>query len=55
MTPSTPDFCPACDAADNPFALIQRETEQNFRSETFRVISPALQCSHCGFGMSNYE
>ena len=45
------DFCPACDAADNPFALIQRETEQDFRGETFRVTSPALQCRHCGFGM----
>jgi putative zinc finger/helix-turn-helix YgiT family protein len=51
MQPSTPDFCPACDAADHPFALIQRETEQDFRGETFRVTSPALQCRHCGFGM----
>jgi len=46
-----PDFCPACDAADHPFVLIQRETEQDFRGETFRVTSPALQCRHCGFGM----
>lgn len=46
-----PDFCPACDAADKPFKLVQRPTEQDFLGETFRVTSPALQCRHCGFGM----
>lgn len=51
MTPSIPDFCPACDATDKPFKLVQRPTEQDFRGETFRVTSPALQCRHCGFGM----
>jgi hypothetical protein len=46
MQPSIPDFCPACDAADHPFALIQRETDQDFRSKhTFAFSlpgSPAL-------------
>jgi putative zinc finger/helix-turn-helix YgiT family protein len=51
MTPSIPDFCPACDATDKPFRLIQRATEQEFRGETLRVTSPALQCRHCGFGL----
>ena len=45
----TPDFCPSCDATDKPFTLIQRETEQDFRGETFRITSTALQCRHCGF------
>ncbi|MCX6880171.1 MAG: helix-turn-helix domain-containing protein [Verrucomicrobia bacterium] len=49
--PSIPDFCPACDATDKPFASIQRETEQDFRSATFRVISPVLCCRHCGFDL----
>lgn len=51
MNPSIPDFCPACDATDKPFKLVRRTTEQDFRGETFRVTSPALQCRHCGFGM----
>ena len=25
--------------------------EQEFRGETLRVTSPALQCRHCGFGL----
>ncbi len=50
MQLSIPDFCPACDATDKPFNLVQRETEQDFRGETFRVTTPALQCRHCGFG-----
>lgn len=46
-----PYFCPSCDATEKPFRLIQRTTEQEFRGETLRVTSPALQCRHCSFGL----
>jgi len=51
MKLSIPDFCPACDAVDNPFVPAQRETEQDFRGQTLRVTSPAFRCRHCGFSL----
>lgn len=50
-SPAIPDFCPACNATGEPFVVIHRETEQEFRGEALRVTSPALRCRHCGFGL----
>jgi putative zinc finger/helix-turn-helix YgiT family protein len=47
--PQVPDFCPACDAVDHPFAPVRRKVTQEFRGETLEVVAPAMQCQHCRF------
>jgi putative zinc finger/helix-turn-helix YgiT family protein len=49
LEPQVPDFCPACDAVDHPFAPVRRKVEQEFRGETLEVEAPAMRCQHCGF------
>ena len=48
MNLSFPSDCPNCGSIDKPFKLIQRETEQDFLGEIYRITSPLLECRHCG-------
>lgn len=52
LVPQLPDFCPACDAIDNPFQLVRRIVPQDFRGETLEVAASALACRNCGFEMA---
>jgi hypothetical protein len=49
LAPQVPDFCPACDALDQPFHPVMRKVEQDFRGETLTVDAPAMRCTRCGF------
>jgi putative zinc finger/helix-turn-helix YgiT family protein len=52
LKPQVPDFCPACDATNNPFQLVRRKVPQDFRGETLEVEASALACQSCGFEMA---
>lgn len=49
LRPKVPDFCPACDATDEPFEAVAQMVEQEFRGETLTVATLAHRCRHCGF------
>lgn len=49
MKPRVPDFCPACDIADQPFTPVLRVVAQEYRGGIFEVKAPAMRCVHCGF------
>jgi putative zinc finger/helix-turn-helix YgiT family protein len=49
LKPIIPDFCPSCDAVENPFRSTLRKTKQEYRGEILEVETPALKCKECEF------